>query len=243
MTREAAAALGDAASVGPFFAVRLDPAGAGWARLADVAADPGSVDAAIARARERLAARARVAVAAVETRVAASVWHLGLAARVASPALAAAARSGLCPRLDDLLWRDRDGVTTLAVASDRLTATAVDSPAAAVAAIETGVVAPLLRPLTTTAAAVGSISEQALWGNVWSAFAGAAAVMASAAVGPGSGDELTPDAIVAGLVVAGAGPRGGFDSHGRYRRDTCCLYYRLPGGGLCGDCVLDRIPA
>jgi ferric iron reductase protein FhuF len=23
-----------------------------------------------------------------------------------------------------------------------------------------------------------------------------------------------------------------------FRRTTCCLYYRLPDGGLCGDCAL-----
>jgi ferric iron reductase protein FhuF len=23
-----------------------------------------------------------------------------------------------------------------------------------------------------------------------------------------------------------------------FRRNSCCLYYRLPEGGLCGDCVL-----
>ncbi|MGW5694872.1 (2Fe-2S)-binding protein, partial [Streptomyces asiaticus] len=27
-----------------------------------------------------------------------------------------------------------------------------------------------------------------------------------------------------------------------YRRRTCCLYYRVPGGGLCGDCVLREAP-
>jgi ferric iron reductase protein FhuF len=23
-----------------------------------------------------------------------------------------------------------------------------------------------------------------------------------------------------------------------FRRSTCCLYYKVPGGGYCGDCVL-----
>jgi iron complex transport system ATP-binding protein len=27
-----------------------------------------------------------------------------------------------------------------------------------------------------------------------------------------------------------------------YRRTSCCLYYRVPGGGLCGDCVLTTQP-
>jgi hypothetical protein len=27
-----------------------------------------------------------------------------------------------------------------------------------------------------------------------------------------------------------------------FRRTSCCLYYRVPGGSLCGDCCLDRVP-
>ena len=27
-----------------------------------------------------------------------------------------------------------------------------------------------------------------------------------------------------------------------YRRSSCCLYYRTPHGGLCGDCALGRVP-
>ena len=23
-----------------------------------------------------------------------------------------------------------------------------------------------------------------------------------------------------------------------FRRNSCCLYYRVPGGGMCGDCAL-----
>jgi hypothetical protein len=27
-----------------------------------------------------------------------------------------------------------------------------------------------------------------------------------------------------------------------FRRRSCCLYYRVPGGELCGDCVLSHRP-
>jgi hypothetical protein len=27
-----------------------------------------------------------------------------------------------------------------------------------------------------------------------------------------------------------------------FRRRSCCLYYRVPGGGLCGDCCFRRPP-
>jgi len=28
------------------------------------------------------------------------------------------------------------------------------------------------------------------------------------------------------------------DARWTFRRLSCCLYYRVPGGGTCGDCVL-----
>jgi ferric iron reductase protein FhuF len=30
--------------------------------------------------------------------------------------------------------------------------------------------------------------------------------------------------------------------NGRARRRTCCLFYEVPGAGLCGDCVFDHPP-
>ncbi|MEU1022927.1 (2Fe-2S)-binding protein, partial [Streptomyces sp. NPDC005904] len=27
-----------------------------------------------------------------------------------------------------------------------------------------------------------------------------------------------------------------------FRRRSCCLYYRCPGGGVCGDCCFERPP-
>lgn len=27
-----------------------------------------------------------------------------------------------------------------------------------------------------------------------------------------------------------------------FRRTSCCLFYRMPGAGVCGDCVLDEAP-
>lgn len=27
-----------------------------------------------------------------------------------------------------------------------------------------------------------------------------------------------------------------------FRRRSCCLYYRVPGGGICGDCCFTRNP-
>lgn len=46
--------------------------------------------------------------------------------------------------------------------------------------------------------------------------------------------RLCADERLAGAVV--------FDGAG-YRRTSCCLYYRTPGSGVCGDCVFTTKPA
>ncbi|HSS67670.1 MAG TPA: (2Fe-2S)-binding protein [Nocardioidaceae bacterium] len=242
---DVADALRKAAEIGPFFALTLDPPGPGWTAFADFAADDDTVAEAVAEARIRLAVGAGVDESAVEWRAAASVWHLGVVARVVSPALGAAALAGWCPRLGGLRWhRDhqRHGDSTsslLAVRTDELDGTAVVEAAAAADAIAAGVIDPVLGPLTRTVAEVGSVSDHVLWGNVWSASAGAATMIARAR--PESGPEAL--AIVRALVEAGGRPMPGRYLSDRYRRDTCCLYYRLPRGGLCGDCVLRRMPS
>ena len=242
--RQAAEVLRQVAEIGPFFALALDPPDPGWIAFADFVADHDAVAAAIAQARARLAAAAAVDESAVESRAAASVWHLGIVARVVSPALAAAALAGWCPRLDRVQCRQVQSESdpapsSLAIRTDELDGTPVAGAAAGVAALEASVMDSVLAPLTRTVATVGSVSDHVLWGNVWSAFAGAAVMIASAR--PASGDDAP--AIVRALVEAGDRPVPGRYLSGRYRRDTCCLYYRLPRGGLCGDCVLRRMPS
>jgi hypothetical protein len=231
-------ALAEAARIGPFFAVTVDPGGAGWVRFADVAADRGRVSASVASARAALAATHGVADDLIDPRAAASIWHLGVAARLASPALAAAALAGWTPRLDALLCPS-GGPTAFAIRRDDIAGSPVAGAVEAARAVHAHAVRVAIEPVTTTVAGVASVSEHVLWGNVWSAFAGAAIVLAAAR--PSSGPAA--EAIVRTLVATSPYPMaGGYGPSGRFRRDTCCLYYRLPRGGLCGDCVLDRVP-
>jgi ferric iron reductase protein FhuF len=236
----AAAALAEAAGVGPYFRLLLDP-GDGWLPFSDFAVDGERVSAAIAAHRRRLAIAVGATDAAVEPRVAASLWHLGLTARLVSPALGAAALAGWVPRLDALCWPSEPSSEPerLAIRLDDVTATQVSDADSVAAAIQTGVVHGTLTPLTHTVGEVGSVSEHVLWGNVWSAFAGAATVIAM--VRPEAGARAA--SIVRALVSDAGRPLAGrYNAAGSYGRDTCCLYYRLPQGGLCGDCVLHRIP-
>jgi ferric iron reductase protein FhuF len=116
----------------------------------------------------------------------------------------------------------------------------VTTAAAAAEALLAGPVRRLAAPLTVTTAAAASMSDRVLWGNVWSALAGAAAAAAVHDAAAGT----TAAAIVRGVLAADGRPlTGRYLTRTRYERETCCLYYRLPGGGLCGDCVLHRVLA
>jgi ferric iron reductase protein FhuF len=51
---------------------------------------------------------------------------------------------------------------------------------------------------------------------------------------------LDPAAIVGAMLPAGPlVGTGRYESGGRvFVRDSCCLLYRVPNSGKCGDCVL-----
>ncbi len=157
-------------------------------------------------------------VDAVERRVAASVTHLGLVARLVSPALAAAVTGGMVPDLDlrHTWWQPLLGgafplsVADTAASLDQL----LDGP---------------IRTLGLATRPFG-VSEQILWGNVASALHGAAGMIGARA-----------DAVVGGLMSRPPLRGTGATTSGRFRRRTCCLIYRAaPGRAICGDCVLVR---
>ncbi|HZX08939.1 MAG TPA: hypothetical protein VFF46_38715, partial [Kribbella sp.] len=98
------------AGLGPFFGVEqhTDPAPKPpWIRLSEIVDNPSILEDRVARTRAYLAAASGQEPEAVELRVAASVTHLGLVARLISPALAAVALEGRVPvlALDQLYWQ------------------------------------------------------------------------------------------------------------------------------------------
>jgi ferric iron reductase protein FhuF len=72
------------------------------------------------------------------------------------------------------------------------------------------------------------LSPRLLWGNVASALHAAPRVL-----------ELPQAGAWAAELLAMPPLRGEMLGD---RRATCCLFYEVPGGGLCGDCVLSRVP-
>ncbi|MFF6996890.1 (2Fe-2S)-binding protein [Streptomyces sp. NPDC008313] len=185
-----------------------------------------------------LAFRVRKVAAALrapEPRIAVSVTHQALAARLWSVALGAAALYGRLPDLGpgSLHW-DPDGS-----APDDLWLPEVR-------ALPEGTGLDVVRdehlaPLTAALRARYRISARLLWGNAGSALAGAVRQLDRWARAAGRPDVAGRARALAAPLFAGPGLAGTLDPV-TLRRRSCCLYYRLPGGGLCGDCCLDRPP-
>ncbi|MFF8970241.1 (2Fe-2S)-binding protein [Streptomyces sp. NPDC014995] len=179
------------------------------------------------------------ALRAPETRIAASVAQQGLAARLWSVALGCAALYGELPDLDPrlLLW-DPDGS-----APDDLWLTEVRARPADAATLADSVLHAHLEPLAEALRTRHRLAPGLLRGNAASALAGAARQLDQWARVHGRTDvrarsrALTAE-LLAHPLLAATGTLTGT----AFRRRSCCLYYRLPGAGVCGDCCFVRPP-
>ncbi|MGY5128295.1 (2Fe-2S)-binding protein [Streptomyces nigrescens] len=102
---------------------------------------------------------------------------------------------------------------------------------------ETVVVRNLL-PLGDALRQHSRLSQRVLRGNAAAALIGAVPVLLAHAP-----DAPHPPLTLATVLLereplAGAGAFTA--SPLTYRRRSCCLYYRVPGAGFCGDCVLHQ---
>ncbi|MET7604385.1 (2Fe-2S)-binding protein [Streptomyces avermitilis] len=172
---------------------------------------------------------------APEPRIAVSVAQQALAARLWSIALGCAALYDQVPDLDPRLLRwDPDGS-----APDDLWLSEVRPlPAAAIGdLVRDGHLAPLITALRRRQ----HISARLLWGNAASALAGAVRQLHRWAYANGRDEVADRARTFAAAFLAHPDLSGTLDP-ATLRRRSCCLYYRLPGGGLCGDCCFDRPP-
>lgn len=231
------------ASLGPFFAVNLHPPGAPpappWRPLRELTDQPEPLLARIGSVRAALASRAGRSPEQVELRIAASITHLGLTARLVAPAVAASAsQHRLDLPLSELWWRDELGPVPLSIPEP------ADPPARA----HRGRTEPaghyrlldeVIAPITMATSALVPMSDRVLWGNVASAINGAASQVAAQL------PALSRGALTAAASLAGH-PRLARERQPpgpAFRRSSCCLLYRLtPGqsGAVCADCVLAR---
>lgn len=234
------AAFDLAAEIGPFFVLDRWSPDAGWRPLTELVERPDVLVERVATARAMLAERSRVAVDEIEERATASIVFLGLAARLVSPAFACAALAERVPdlRLDSLWWKpDVGGPWPMARSGpDRSERAAGDLSEDLDARILHAIVTPVLEAFGRTFA----LSSQVLWGNVASSLAGALTMLTAAR--PDRADTATR--LVAQLLERGTlRGTGDLDPAGpSFVRRSCCLFYRVPGAGICGDCVLDEAP-
>jgi hypothetical protein len=246
-----AALLREAAATGPFFAVRDEAPGPGGPRAEGYVTLGEAYRATGGQAAPPLLARLEVVGASLRTterRVAASLVFQGLAARLWSVALGPAALCGRVPDLrpDQLWWNPAR------TAPDDLWQPGpwrlLGEPGGLTGQLSQSLYVNLL-PLHAATRAACRISGRLLWGNAASALAGALVVLHERCRTRGRHEAAeraldltrtlldTPPLRDTGTLTT-PGPAGA----PAFRRHSCCLYYRVPGGGLCGDCVL-RPPA
>ena len=211
--------LDDLVGFGPFFAMaEHDSVIAPWQPMLDLVDEPKVLEVRVNRVREALSASG--GGVEVEARVAASVAHLGLVARLLAPTIGAAALGqSVSWSLSDLAWQDKlGGPYPLSVAVRRR-----GGP-------------PAFEALTEAFIPFG-VSAKVLWGNVGSAIN--SGVMQIARVRPELFDaaRTAADAMLADQRIDGGALRSG----PAFRRASCCLIYRLGDrSACCGDCVLTR---
>lgn len=152
-----------------------------------------------------------------EERVAASTFFFGYTARLWSLGLGSAL-DGACLRLDpaSLLWRSDQGTIHLHCVEPAFGGTLSHE-------VLHAHLVPLVEALSLR------VAPGLLWGNAASALRGAARVLRA---------DDTPQVT---HLMRDPLLRGRLD-HDTGRRRSCCLFYRTPTGGLCGDCVLPDIP-
>jgi hypothetical protein len=228
--------LGELATLGPFFAVHAHasdaPPDASWRPVTELTTPSAALRGRIRVVQAALADQTGRVAGEVQPRVAASLAHLGLVARLAAPAVALMAAGyhfELLP--ESLWWQDLiGGPVPLSVPESAIRARGHG------AATPAQLIDNVLAPLTAAVAELVSISQRVLWGNVASAVNGAAAQIAR---------QRPQIARQAWLTATAAFQHGGLSGERtppgpRFSRSSCCLRYRLfPGAdALCGDCVL-----
>ncbi|MCO7195057.1 (2Fe-2S)-binding protein [Pseudonocardia sp. McavD-2-B] len=171
-------------------------------------------------------------------RIAASIAVQGLAAKLLSGPVAALALHGVLVDLrpETLWWSATPLGDVVALDPPRVARCPFPAPDALAPLVDD-----VLTPLVEIAGERFGVSGTVLWGNVASSVAGAKRVL----------DIQRPDAADAVAAVAadllehprltGTGERRAPvapDHAWTFRRRSCCLYYRVPGGSTCADCVL-----
>lgn len=210
-----AAQLAEISTYGGFFDLTIGGNPTGWHPVTESYAD-GYTD---------LIEATNARYQATEPRIGASLVHLGHAARLWSPVLACVLAHGVIPDLTDLQRADDGAELRLPEPTGELAAPAPELLYRVVVQDHLEAFAAGLRI---------KLAPGLRYGNIASALVGTSRMLASAR--PDRYKAIAE--LTAALLNTGELAGTGTNTDLRFHRNSCCLYYRLPGGGKCGDCPL-----
>ncbi|ORW26303.1 ABC transporter [Mycolicibacter nonchromogenicus] len=235
-TQQTITALAELTSVSSYFAVSTGVADkADWRPVAQLYSDPELLAGTLSHVQERIRAS--------DLRVAASTFFLGYAARLWSIGLGGLAEHGLLIDLDpeQLCYAASAGTIQLHLTDPLAWQSSTGSEALEVSLADM-IVTQHLKPLVAAVRVITPISERLLLGNAASAALGAARALSWH---HGADLATEPSWALARRMCEHEYLNSAVcfsDSGTDYRRNSCCLFYRTPGGGLCGDCALTHKP-
>lgn len=219
----------DTSAAGPFFALQEKTLSEPWRPLRDLFNAPVLEESvsAVSGFLERMAGTT------IQPRVAASTMSLALFARLVAPSLGASVLRRQVPRLslDSSYWIAAIGGPWPLALTDPDDQPDPDRELREV-----------VLPLAEIISEQFSLSMRVLHGNAASGVFGSVRVLSAA----------RPDLAARGWAVGRSLLTGALDGTGsiirtasgpEFVRSSCCLYYRIPGAGNCGDCILAHRPA
>jgi FhuF 2Fe-2S C-terminal domain len=216
-------ALADAARAGPYFVLGVGDDGDARRWRPAAALYAGGLAGLVARTGAQLGV--------TEARVVASTVQLGYAARLWSPVLGCALQDGIVPDLTEL----RTAATTpmrLSLPRPRGWQPGGEQELAALA--YRMVVTCHLEPLR--AGLPVKVAAGLLHGNAAAAMTGALRVLACTRPDLARPARTLAERLLGTGLLRGTGELTGPGLE--FSRRSCCLFYRVPGGGLCSDCPL-----
>ncbi|WP_109474246.1 (2Fe-2S)-binding protein [Ornithinimicrobium cavernae] len=195
-----------------------------------------------AATRAGLAAATGLPTEDVLTRTAVSAAQVGLVSRLWSVALASVALHSWVPdlRAEQLLVAGSHRNPSPMALKEPTAGHRVHDTSEAVTVVGDLVVHGAVADVTEACREHGSTSANVLVSNAASSLVAAARVIGRAVPAQSAAlDRLARSLLELPWLAAGGGYRPA-DGTEEFKRTGCCLYYRLPGHGLCPDCVLVR---